>query len=604
MNSMSRRSIFTSGATGRFSKFASPWAVLGAAAILAGIVTAFAIFNVDREKEAVSRILREKGAALIKAVEAGTRTGMMGGLGAGTRIQGLLQETTKQQDILFIIVTDRDGRLLAGSSNGNTGVEMEALNFAVRLAADKEERWTTYDKDERQQAFVVYRHFLYEMGEKGVTQKGDEESLHTFLCPGGCVFHIGRDIGGLPLAIYVGMDASPVEQAVQRDLGNFFLMAAVVLVLGFSGMVAVFWANNARMTRKLLLDSKAFSSAVVANLPVGLVLTDAESRISYVNEGALPLLQCAADAAVGKAAEAVLPALLLEKLYSAEPGRPVFEWESKVRIGEDEFPLSVSASAVSDEMGNHLGRVLILRDLREMKHLEGMLRKKEKSAALGEMAAQVAHEIRNPLGSIKGFASHLAGKLEPESSEGKAADIMVREAERLNRVITELLEVAGPSRLKLEHKNPMEVVEHTLDLIAQDAEMQGVELRLEKGKDIPLMDIDPDKLSQALLNLYLNALQAMQNDGGGALTVRVEANGKGRLHLSVCDTGIGIAPEKLSHIFDPYFTDKAEGSGLGLAVVRKVVEAHGGEIFVDSTPGKGSTFNVHLPVLKSEGAVS
>lgn len=603
MNISSQKAAAATGPAKRLSMFASPWAVIGAAAILAGIVTAFAVFNIDREKHAVSRILSEKGAALIKAVEAGTRTGMMGGLGAGTRIQGLLQETTKQQDIRFLVVTDRDGRFLAGSSNGKPGVEMDILKFAVGLSPDTAERWTTYENAAGERSFVVYRYFLHQMGQSGVVQDG-EDTLHSFLCPGGCTpFHIGQDIGGLPLTVFVGMDAAPVEEAVGRDIGNIIILAVVVLVLGFSGMVAVFWANNARMTRKLLLDSRAFSSAVVANLPVGLVLTDADEHISYMNDEAGRALKGDDASALGKPARDVLPAVLMEKLQSAEPGLPLLEQETKVHDIGDELPLSVSASAVSDDQGNHLGRILILRDLREMKQLEAKLRQKEKSAALGEMAAQVAHEIRNPLGSIKGFASHLAGKLGRESADGKAAEIMVREAERLNRVITELLEVAGPSQLKFVKKSPMDVVQHTLNLISQDAQVQGVDLRLETLGPVPEIDMDPDKLSQALLNLYLNALQAMPSQGG-VLAVSVEANGNGRVVLSVADTGKGIAAEKLPHIFDPYFTDKAEGSGLGLAVVRKVVEAHGGEIVVSSVPDQGSTFTMQLPIQRNEGATA
>ena len=233
----------------------------------------------------------------------------------------------------------------------------------------------------------------------------------------------------------------------------------------------------------------------------------------------------------------------------------------------------------------------------EIRRLEEEIRRKEKLAAVGTLAAGVAHEIRNPLSSIKGYATYFGMRFPEGSEDRKAAGVMVREVERLNRVISELIGLSRPSDVRPVAAPLEDSVAHVLRLIAQDAEKRGVRLVNSLPAALPPARMDPDRLGQALLNICLNALDAMPDGGTLTLGCTVE---KQHLVLSVTDTGQGIAPENLNHIFDPYFTTKGHGTGLGLATVHKIVEALEGEVYVQSrqatadTPGR-TTFFIRLP---------
>ncbi|WP_291301119.1 two-component system sensor histidine kinase ZraS [Desulfovibrio sp. MES5] len=238
----------------------------------------------------------------------------------------------------------------------------------------------------------------------------------------------------------------------------------------------------------------------------------------------------------------------------------------------------------------------------EIRRLEGEVRRKEKLAAVGNLAAGVAHEIRNPLSSIKGYATYF-GQRFPEGSEDRAAaNVMVNEVDRLNRVIMDLIGLSRPSDVSPRPGNVEDVVQHVVRLIGQDAEKRGVEVECKISREVPKALVDPERMGQALLNLCINALDAMPE--GGCLTLAATRNKKG-VCLMVRDSGVGIPPRQLPHIFDPYFTTKGQGTGLGLAMVHKIVEAHNGEISVVSRQakagGQGETlFRIWLPEALNE----
>ena len=240
----------------------------------------------------------------------------------------------------------------------------------------------------------------------------------------------------------------------------------------------------------------------------------------------------------------------------------------------------------------------------QVRVLEEEVRRKEKMAAIGNLAAGVAHEIRNPLSSIKGYATYFGQRFAPDSEDREAAQVMVREVDRLNRVITDLIGLSRPTDVHLAPADLVPVAEHVLRLLRQDAEAHQITLRMEKpdpnqSPALPLALLDQDRFGQALLNVCLNAIEAMPK--GGELTLALRPEGKQRLCVEVRDSGSGILPKDLVHIFDPYFTTKGHGTGLGLATVHKIVEAHQGEVRVTSrhhsegTPS-GTVFRILLPM--------
>ncbi|KFK92183.1 MULTISPECIES: two-component system sensor histidine kinase ZraS [unclassified Serratia (in: enterobacteria)] len=232
---------------------------------------------------------------------------------------------------------------------------------------------------------------------------------------------------------------------------------------------------------------------------------------------------------------------------------------------------------------------------RSSRQLQDEIRRKEKLAAIGDLAAGLAHEIRNPLSSIKGFAKYFEGRSLPGSEEQELAKVMAKEVERLNRVISELLALVRPVDLHIQQVDINEVLEHSLHLIRQDAESKNITIRYCRNQALPLAELDPDRLTQALLNLYLNAIQAIGSDG--LLEVSVVLVGGEGLRISVTDSGKGIKPDDLAKIFNPYFTTKAAGTGLGLTIVQKVIEEHQGSISVSNHAPSGCRFEMTIPLI-------
>ena len=570
----------------------SPLLFLGAAGILAAVVTVMAVIDIGREKQYVTELLLEKGAALIKAFEAGTRTGMRGAFGAEVRLQHLLEETANQPGIFYLAVTDERGRILAHSDASRIGQTLFSPEAMADLAPDVTEKWRlAQEEEDGRRSLLVYRRFVPSAmgrGPHGLRAHPPMED-REFLCTDDCdAKGMRRPLRGVPLDIFVGLDVAPIEAARRADLYNMLVTASVVLILGLGGVLGLFLAQSYRAQRRALRQTTALASEVVASMPAGLVLVGPDGRVAMANGAAESLAGVAPGGLIGREASAVLPPEVLKN-------PPADEREMDISLaGGPVAAHGVSVSAVRTDEGTPVGSLVVLRDLREVRRLEAEVRRREKLAAVGNLAAGVAHEIRNPLSSIRGYAAYFGAKFAPGSEDRQAAEIMVREVDRLNRVISELIEFARPSDLKRRPVRLSDLAGHAARLIRPDALARGVAITQESSGDDPEVLADPDRLAQAVLNLCLNAVQAM--DTGGVMGLGVGVAADGRAYLEVTDTGSGIDPADRDRIFDPYFTSKAQGTGLGLPIAHKIVAAHGGEIRLTARPQGGTSAMVLLPV--------
>lgn len=577
----------------------SPWIILGSTAILLAVVLVLAIANTNREKRYMAQMLKTKGAALIQAVEAGARTGMAGMMWRGQEVQRLLEETTRLPDVLFMAVVDRNDRVVAHSDKTRIGAPFRQGEPLRHLGPDQIENWELVERADGQRVFEVHRYF---------------RPLDDALQPGGghmasMMQHHGR----MPnregdwfqphtrqeLIIIAGLDVSPFEEAIRGDILNTLVLSAVLLVMGFGGLVSLSWMQNYRVAQKNLQDTTAYADEIVTHLPVGLIATDPSGNIAFFNSAAERITGLDLAQLRGKSANDSLPNNLCGFQEALERGDTVLEQEMtcKTPAGR-EVPVSVSAVPIVNAVGDYVGQVLILRDLREVRRLQDEVRRQEKLAAIGGLAAGVAHEIRNPLSSIKALATFFSGQFASGSEGREAAEVMTQEVDRLNRAITELLEFARPTDLKPQPTDMGFLIERSLQLVRQDAADRDIHIEMHIEDPLCPVWIDPDRFSQCLLNLYLNAIQAM--DKGGTLGVRCRSDRDGQLEIAVSDTGRGIAPADRQQIFNPYFTTKPKGTGLGLAIVHKIVEAHEGRLQVESTAGKGSRFTLCLPCRSEE----
>jgi two-component system sensor histidine kinase HydH len=395
--------------------------------------------------------------------------------------------------------------------------------------------------------------------------------------------------------IFAGFDMTPFEEARREDIRNTITISGILALLGLAGFISIFWAHHYRSAKRSLQDASAFAREVVTSLPVGLIATDPEGRIAFFNAAAEKITGIPFKQARGSLPEDILPAHWCGLQEALIQGEKVIEHEMECTFVPDRtVPVSISASRIINEEGILVGHVIILRDLGEIRQLQEDMRRTEKMAALGGLAAGVAHEIRNPLSSIKGMASYFGSKFPEGSADREAARVMTGEVDRLNRVISELLDFARPSDLTRRPTDIPLLLSHSLKLIASDAMAKNITITQQMDIDPACRpDLDADRFSQCLLNLYLNAIQAMPQ--GGQMHVHTWSAKDGSIHFHISDTGVGIPEEKQSQIFDPYYTTKPKGTGLGLAIVHKIVASHGGRITVKSRPGQGTRFHISLP---------
>jgi two-component system sensor histidine kinase HydH len=570
-----------------------PWLILGALFILIPIFVFWTLQSVHTQKEDMVRVLVEKGAALIRAIEAGTRTGMMGMMGmhgGSFRLQWLLTETAQEPDIVYILVTDVNGTIIADSDPQKVaGTHGKELDLQKTARSDKVQ-WRQVSNPGGQDIFEVFRPFSPSQfpGAGGRGRSLRRAWQRNF--PEASVPEEG--------IIFIGLDMGPIDAARKEDTRHTLIMASILLLVGFAGIVSLFLAQAYRTTRTSLTRIKAFSDQVVDNMPVGLMTIDAEGKIASFNQAAESILHFTSREVVGKMASQILPVHLCGLTPGSKDPATTIEKEIECSLPEGKsIPMDVTISPLEDDEGTFWGHIILFRDLTEVRTLQREIETSRRLASLGKLAAGVAHEIRNPLSSIKGFATYFKERYKAHPEDQRTAEIMIQEVDRLNRVITQLLDFARPLSIEKKRTSLQNLVNHTLKMIERQAKEKNIGLEKVIPADVGEVEIDPDRVSQVLLNLYLNAIEAMAQSGGILnVTLSREKDPFPAVKIAISDTGVGIKKEDLEHIFDPYFTTKQSGTGLGLAIVHKIVEAHKGEIRVQSDPGRGTTFSLYIPV--------
>lgn len=344
---------------------------------------------------------------------------------------------------------------------------------------------------------------------------------------------------------------------------------------------------------------------LLENLGSGVVAVDGEGRIVLFNQAASEILGVTPEEAVGRAADEVLGesgAQLAATLRGAEPVRNA---EKAVQgRGGRTTPVRYSTAPFVADDGSPAGAVETFEDITRLQELSRQAERVSALTALGEMAATVAHEIRNPLGGIGGFAGLLERDLDVDDPRRRLVKKIVEGVESLNRMVTNLLNYTRPLQLNLRPVDFLEVVEDCLGFFEIDAgnRLANIELRREfPGRSLPCRT-DPEQIQQIVLNLLHNAVQAMPSGGQirvGVSEARSDAEVTGLsgpcITLTVADSGVGMTDEVKEKLFMPFFTTKEDGNGLGLATAKKVIEAHGGDILVESTPRQGSAFTLYIP---------
>ena len=370
-------------------------------------------------------------------------------------------------------------------------------------------------------------------------------------------------------------------------------LSLVLLLVGIGGWISLLTLQGLKGSQIRLRQIREYTDLLVSSLPIGLIATGDDGTIRILNTSAEKMLGVTAGDALGRFPDTVLPVELSTEFHSKNSeNHGVMQKEIVLgdRSGRNRSFMTISLPVIDSEK-RFAGNTLLLQDISDVKELQIELRRNERLAALGKMAAGVAHELRNPLSSIKGLTLLLKGKFHNDEEGINTAEILVQEVERLNRSIGELLDYARPEKLELKKIDIFDVIEKAVSLITVDLETAEVRLEMNCTQGHYVKG-DNDKLNQVFLNLLLNALQAVEQHG----TISIKTLRKdGQVVCSIEDDGCGLNEDDIAKVFDPYFTTKKDGTGLGLAMSAKIIEEHSGSIEIRSSIGSGTLVSVSLP---------
>lgn len=556
----------------------------------------------ERERGQMLAAIHGRADSLAWALEGSARFLDRGGPGNGA-LTRLVEEVARQPGVAWIAITDSAGRILADSNPELVGSLLYTPGELRSLAPGSltQGRFSPDDPT----IYEAWRFFA------PARLRGVHKRHGAPLVPDATGEH----------CVFVALDVTGMEDRLEEYVLHLWLVAGLVLVAVLVIVALGVLFRRYRSSRRLLADVEALTTQVIRNYPAGLLVLDTTVKVRLCNDRARALLgmeppeqtppgQDVSATPVAQIAGTGVdwPALMAE----LDDGPQILERELELwRPEGTPLPVCLTATRLTDSDGETLGYLFALRDLGEIRTLQRRLRQHEHLSALGNLAAGLAHEIRNPLSSIRGYATYLTERLCGDPLGHATGQLLIEETERLNRVFADLLSLARPRDLAPAPVSLGAILSRVVAVATPDATEKGVHLRLSLPQGAAdEAEVDADRLIQAVLNLVINAIQA--TEAGGEVEVALDRKGipedeegaapdpagggeSGSWRIRVRDTGCGMSASTAAQIFTPYFSTKASGTGLGLSIARQIVEQHGGIISASSLPGCGTTMTILLP---------
>jgi len=553
-----------------------------------------------------------------------------------TALEQNVVRVAAEHDVVYAVVLDADGKVAAHSRYPErVGLLLHgAVHERAASALEPLTQETVTNAGEAVYDFTVP--VLVE-GRKwgtvrlGLTKQRMEAELRRTRLELGALTLVTLLVGGVGAALVARRIARPVQQlaegaaAISRGDLNQRIEPSTQdeigrLAAAFNHMAAQLLQQrtaleeaHAGLRRKFeeLADLKSYTDNILGSLTSGIVTIDLDGRVVTLNAAAELLTGFFRGEAVGRyctelfAHTSEVSDLLTETLTSHAPITSV-PLTLRRRNGST-LPIEFSTAPLKGGEGKDLGVIGVIRDVTLVRQLESDLRRSDRLAALGTLAAGLAHEIKNPLTSLLTFSRHLGRKVDDPVFRERFSNVVPRELERINGIVERLLELARPARLTFALVRLPELLERALELHVEQLDERHVAVTREYARDLPPIQADKDALYRVFVNLIANALDAMPR--GGRLTVRAGWAGTGdamrtgrrrpasRVKVEIEDTGVGIQPSETDRVFNPFYTTRDSGTGLGLALTHKIVEDHGGTISFQSAPGVGTTFTIILSLM-------
>jgi two-component system sensor histidine kinase HydH len=558
--------------------------ILAIVVILLVLISISTYRNLDRQELMAMEFLHRQGLAILDAVEAGARAGLAKHMWQEDSIESLINEVGSNENIAYIYMVDKNG-IISHHSNLK---EFEQMG----IAPDSTDSDGVTSKVQK----LKNGEKIYELSKQFKLSTASE---HHMMMP---KMASANRSSHLEERIVLGLKMSYFQVARQADTHHAMMMAGIVLALGSASIFFTFIIQNYYLVEKTLRQTQDYTSQVISSLSTGIISIDKKLDITAYNEKALELLGIEQNSIKDIKLSEIIDYSRLGVNRTLSTGTAILDNEINFNIDEiNSIPLSFSVTPLTIQTGHWDGAVIQIRDLSEIKRLEELVRRSEKLAAVGELAGGIAHEIRNPLSSIRGFTQFLGRHFDPGSSEKECSDIAIKEIDRINNVVSDLISFANPMDPELQSVDVNELINHTIRLTENDAATKQIEVKANLDSELPKINLDEGLVKQALLNILLNAIQAIGSDGMIEFRTAKTRDEK-KFIITLEDDGPGVSEDVKGRIFDPYFTTYESGTGLGLPIVHKIVENHQGSIqIVSPLPNRNSGCRVviEFPIEKN-----
>ena len=567
--------------TSRSFNFSRTALVILIASVLLGIILGIStIRNLDRERSLIEDFLKREALTLIHSFEAGARTSRMHCRFGDDPLQTLVKETVQGNNISYIRIVAENGQVLAAAGDLPEAVSASAITAILK-------------SDPAQLTILQRESAIFEVASEfnpsQNNRRGRRKQKIMQCAEGCCPTTADSSPPNKRQVIYIGLNNSDFIQAQQEDLKHSLFMGLILFLLGCAGFYFIFLYQEMRVTKTTLADMELYAENIFNSMPTGLITIDRQGCLVSGNRLAENLTRLKLATFQGKNLNHILPKWP-DAATSGQNDLRNLQFVSVCKDG-DQVPIKISSSQLLSSDGKDLGRVLIFQDMSHIKDMEVRLERSRRLAALGKMAAGIAHEIRNPLGTLKGFAQYFKDQAGNDSESCEYADIMINEVDRLNHIISALLQFARPREPEIKTVTTREICEQAIRLLTADFKKQTIEPKVICADNIEFQ-ADPDLILQVLINLIKNSLAASGPKDHITLTATRDDN---NIILTVADSGKGMTPEEIERMFDPFFTTRKTGTGLGLAVSYQIVEQHNGRFEVESRPGEGTSIRIILP---------
>jgi len=556
-------------------KVSKPAFFLLLGALLLCIILAVAtVNNINRGLQLMKLSFLRQGNSMIHSFEAGTRTSLLFSQQMDQNpLADLAAEILKDDGVAYIRIFDEQNNVIV--SLGVIPQSMEKTNTDIKAIGDKPISTISWEND----IFDVTKQFIPVQSATTITPRMEQhwKQWNLNYKPQGRMF------------ISVGFFTDEFEAARKGDIYHTIFMLIMLILLFCAGLYFLYLYQKMWNIHATLLNTRLYAENVFESIPDGLITLDPEDSIISCNKNAEILLDKSIERITNRPILEIIPSCPPEILSSETS---FLEYDAECPHENNEIiPVKIGSAQIVDHLDNQIGRVLVLRDIREIRKIEIQLERSRRLAALGSMAAGIAHEVRNPLGTLRGFAQFFGSEAGASAACKKYAGFMISEVDRLNHLVSELLQFGSPRELNLNKVDIDQLQDKIVTLLEKDFLKNKLSFSCHKEKNTTLFG-DSDLLLQVILNLLKNSISA--TPAGGKISLEFAQSEK-NCQICIRDSGKGMTEEIQNKMFDPFFTDKKDGTGLGLTVCHRIIEQHQGYFEVSSKIGIGTSIIIVLP---------